>query len=101
MLLLLNFFLHNHILRASHVSFKQSWLYSLITALIITEIFGSLLFWPTGFLINSLIVTVVFYVLSGISRCVLTSVLTKKLISRYMYWAGIIVSVALITAKWK
>jgi hypothetical protein len=100
-ILLLSFVLHFQTMRASHISIKDSLLFSLVASLLIAEIFGSLLFWPSAFLVNGVIVTVAFYILTGMSRCILTSILSKKLIGKYLAWGSLIIFAILITADWQ
>lgn len=99
--LVLSFILHLQVMRASHIPLQKGWLHSLIASILITEIFLSLLYWPSSFLVNGVIVTVAFYVLTGVSRCIITSVLSKKLMTRYFAWGSLIVFTILVTADWQ
>lgn len=97
----LSFILHLQTMQASHVKLRRALLYSLVASLLITELFASLLFWPSAFLVSGIIITVAFYMLTGVSRCMLTSVLSRKLIGKYLAWGSFIISAILITADWQ
>ena len=100
-ILILSFILHLQTMRASHAPFRRSVPFSLVASLLLTEIFGSLMFWPSAFLVQGVIVTVAFYVLTGVSRCILTSILSTKLIGKYLAWGSLIIFAILITADWQ
>jgi len=93
--------LHLQTLRASHVAFRDAYLFSLVAGLLILEIFGVLLFWPSSFLVNGILVTVMFYILTGVSRCIVTSVLSRKLIGKYLMWGMVMIFAIMVTADWQ
>lgn len=97
----LSFILHLQVMRASHVSLMKGWKYSLVASVLIAEIYITLLFWPSSFLVNGVMITVAFYILTGVSRCILTSVLSRRLITRYLAWGSFIIFAILITADWQ
>lgn len=94
----ISFALHIHIILASHVAWRRALPYSFISAFLLMEFFMVLMLWPISFWVNGLLITSGFYILSGLSRCALTSVLTRSLVHRYLLWGGLIIFVILITA---
>lgn len=99
--LALTFILHFHTMLASHVTWQHIRVHSSVTALLIGELFAALIIWPTSFWVKGLLVTIGFYIITGLSRCSLTSTLSTTLIKRYLLWGSFIVFLILITAPWQ
>lgn len=95
------FILHLHIMLASHLTWTHIKAHSFVTALLMGELFASLIMLPTTFWVKGLLVTIGFYIITGLSRCALTSVLSTILLKRYLLWGSFIVIAILITAPWQ
>lgn len=77
----------------------QKILYTLIPALVLVEIFWSLSFLPTNFYINSFIITVSYYIISGLIKNRLNNNLSKKVIRKYLLIGGLCLLLAISTAR--
>ena len=97
----ITFILISHILRASHLLWKDIRPHLFTSTLIITEAFIAVVFIPTTFWVKGFLITVIFYIVAGIARCSLTSILTLKIIKRYLIWGSLIIFGILISAPWQ
>ena len=79
---------------------KINYFYSIITAIIILEIFWSIMFLPTNFYVNGLILINVYYIIIGTSYFYFMEALTKPRIIRHLSISLIIIILTLATAKW-
>lgn len=71
-----------------------------LIGLVILEIFVTLSYWPVDFITKSMILTLVFYVFSGLCIIRAKKELTKKVIAEYLVLFIIIFSVIIFTMKW-
>jgi hypothetical protein len=72
----------------------------MIIALILAELYLVLAFLPTGFYVNGIILTVVYYILSEISRVYLLGELTTKIIMQRVFIACFVLILIFITTRW-
>jgi len=75
--------------------------YLLVISLIITEIFYSFTFLPTSFYINGLLLTVLFYLMINLTRKDKESLLTFKIIKKYIFLGLAALILIIIMAKWR
>jgi len=68
--------------------------------LIMAEFFWAISFFPTSVYVNGIILTIIYYFLSGIARNHLLKILDKKVVWRYILISGLSLLVTLATAKW-
>lgn len=79
---------------------KINYFYSIITTIIIFEVFWSIIFLPTNFYVNGLILINVYYIIIGMSYFHFMEILTKARIIRHLSISLIIVILTLATAQW-
>ncbi len=72
----------------------------LASGLLLTELYWALHYWPTSFLVNGLILTIIFYAALNLIRHHFLDSLTKKIAWRYLLVSGLIIGAALATAQW-
>jgi len=72
----------------------------IIIALILAEIYLVLAFLPTGFYVNGIILTVVYYILAEISRTHLLGELTQKMIKKKIIIFVFVLILIFITTRW-
>lgn len=77
----------------------QKILFTLIPTLALIEIFWSLSFLPTSFYVNSFILTLGYYLISGLIKNYLTNGLTPKIIQKYFIASGICLLLIIFTAR--
>jgi hypothetical protein len=80
-------------------SFKK-WIYILVISLISVETFWAVTFLPVSFYVSGAILTIVYYILSGLSRNYLLGILDKRILKRYLIVSIIVLILILGTAKW-
>lgn len=85
---------------ASGTTFKSEWPYVVVIGLITVQVFIATSFLPTSIYVNGLLVTLSYYVMTGISRNWLLGIKDKKVIKRYLVISGIFLVLILLTAKW-
>ncbi|RJR30872.1 hypothetical protein C4569_03750 [Candidatus Parcubacteria bacterium] len=85
---------------ASEINLKRSWLYNLVTVIIIAEGFWTVAFLPSSMYVDGLILTVIYYLLSGVFLNKLLGILDNSVIRRYVIISVIILAVVLMSAKW-
>ncbi|MFA7662802.1 MAG: hypothetical protein WCX88_02695, partial [Patescibacteria group bacterium] len=61
-----------------------------ISALVMAELYLVLAFLPTGFYVNGIILTVVYYLLAEISRLYLLEKLTSRIINKMVVISGLV-----------
>ena len=77
----------------------QKILFTFIPALILIEIFWALSFLPTSFYINSFILTICYYVISGLAKNRLSNNLNKTIIKKYILVGGVCLLLIIFTAR--
>lgn len=99
-LILITFISSYQLFYTYKIARKINYLYSIITTIIILEIFWSIMFLPTNFYVNGLILINVYYIIIGMSYFYFMETLTKARIIRHLSISLIIITLTLITAKW-
>ncbi len=82
------------------VSFQKSWPYLVITSLVAGEFFWVINFLPSSLYVNAFILTVLYYLMIGVSRNHLLGILNRSVFLRYFFISIFSLLVVLITAKW-
>jgi hypothetical protein len=98
------------ILTATFLLYQNFWLYKIkdkfriiytfISIVIFVEFFWAIFFLPTDFYINGIILTIIYYLLSGLMLAQLNKKLEKNLILRYVILSSALSAFVLITANW-
>jgi len=96
LIILLNY----QIVYSSEAPLNSSWLYILAITLMMIEIFWSVSFLPTSIYANGLIVTISYYLMSGLARNWLLGIQERKVVFRYLLISFISLIIILVTAKW-
>ncbi|MCX6741197.1 MAG: hypothetical protein NTY61_02250, partial [Candidatus Parcubacteria bacterium] len=84
----------------SGIVLNKSWLYLVVTDLLIVELFWASVFLPNTYYVKALLIVVAYYLLVNLSRNHLLGLLTKTMVWRYLVIGGIILGVVLGTAQW-
>jgi len=87
---LINILLYYQILHLFGALKRRALIYSLVIALILSEIVWVLCFWPLEYFYSGLLLTIVSYIFWGVSHHQLENTLTRKLILEYLI-IGIII----------
>lgn len=85
---------------ASGATLKSEWPYVLVISISVLQVFIVVSFLPTSIYVNGLLVTLVYYVMTGISRNWLLDIKDNKVIQRYLIISSIFFILILLTAKW-
>ncbi|MFH1405021.1 MAG: hypothetical protein ABIH21_02900 [Patescibacteria group bacterium] len=78
----------------------ESYFYSIVGSLILTELFISIIYLPSGFFTNAAILTLCFYLFIGLIRAQLIDQLSKIVIRRYLLIGLIMLLGICVTSKW-
>jgi len=82
------------------IDLKKSWLFNLIISLVVLECFVALSFLPTTFYVSALFLTIIYYLISGLSKNTLLGNLTKKMIVTHITVSSVCFLLVLLTAHW-
>lgn len=82
------------------INFKKSWLFMVGISIIMAEIFLAIYYLPTSVYVNAIILTIVYYIITGITRNYFIKILDLKVALRYFIVGFISLTVILFTAKW-
>ena len=85
---------------ASGATLQSEWPYVSVITICAFQVFLAAAFLPTSTYVNGLLVTLSYYVMTGISRNWLLDIKDIKVIKRYLVIAVVCVVVILLTAKW-
>lgn len=97
---IVNTLLVYQLIKLSDVSLVVGWPYILATVVVITEIFWAVSFLPTSVYVNGLIVTIIYYLITGLTRNWLLGVREGKVVKRYLLISVISLVIVLLSAKW-
>jgi len=95
------YLLFMQVMLASHLTWRFGSLFAIISMIVIGEIFIALTVLPTSYWVKGLLVTISFYIVTGLSRCELTSIISSALIRRYVMWGFGIIVLILLSAPWQ
>ena len=85
---------------ASKVDLSKARLYALCGALLVTEIFLSVTYLPTGFYTNAAFLALTAYLFLGLTRARFVESLSKSTVRRYVVTGVILLVMILGTARW-
>lgn len=85
---------------ASGTTLKSEWPYVVVISLAVLQVFVIVSFLPTSIYVGGMLVTLSYYVMTGISRNWLLDIKDKKVIKRYLVISSIFLILILLTAKW-
>lgn len=74
--------------------------YALASALLITELFAAISFFPTGFYTNASFLALSVYVLLGLSRADALHKLSKEVLRRYVILGAVLTAIIALTSQW-
>ncbi|MFA6215609.1 MAG: hypothetical protein WC768_03510 [Patescibacteria group bacterium] len=97
---LISLFLTHQIVWASDHTIKTGWRHIVITALLATEVFWVVSFLPVSVYVSGLVVTISYYLITGLSRNWLLGIKEKKVVIRYLAIGVVSLIIILATAKW-
>ncbi len=80
--------------------FEKHIIYTLILTLIISELGWALSLWPTGFISRAIIIFVIFYIFTNLSKHHFNKTLNNKIIRNSIIISLIVVLLVLLTSKW-
>jgi hypothetical protein len=81
-------------------SWAQSWLLIFVNTLVLVEILAALSFGPMSFYVNALILTIIYYLITIISRDFLREELSRRRVVSYAILSAIIIILLFLTAQW-
>jgi len=84
----------------SSINSKKSRPYILLITLLVSEGFWALAFLPTSIYVNALLLSVVYYVVVGLTLNQLLGILNRSVVKRYVTIVSIIILTILLSAKW-
>jgi len=84
----------------SQKSLNQAWHFILVISLILAEVFIAVSYLPTSVYVNSLLVTLTYYLMTGLGRNWLLDIKETKVVWRYVIITAICFIIILLTAKW-
>ncbi|MDX9893210.1 MAG: hypothetical protein RB292_02240 [Patescibacteria group bacterium] len=96
----ITFLLSYQMIWVGEKSLADAWLYVMVITLISLEVFYAVSFLPTSVLVNSLIVTLAYYLMGGLTRNWLLDIREVNVAKRYLIISGILLLVVFLTAKW-
>jgi hypothetical protein len=79
---------------------SEAGIYAGIIALILTEILGGLLMWPSSFYVIAIIISLCYYLLMSLSLLSLLDKLIRKSLIQYLVFSVLILAAVLFTATW-
>jgi hypothetical protein len=79
---------------------KSAWIYSLLLALIMSELIWTMNFWPFGYLTTGVIALILYYTLWDIVRCYFLDSLNKKRVIGNVILFMFLIGFVLTSAKW-
>ena len=91
--------LSNHFLFYSY-NYKANGLYAIIITVVLVEILGVLMWWPTSVYVVATVIAVLFYLLSALASLDLAEKFTRKLVLKYSLFSLLVLAVVLFTAQW-
>lgn len=97
---LLSFFLVYGVLWVTKAELFRSRLYALFGAIVLTELFVCITFFPTGFYTNAALMTIFSYAFFGLTRTEALHKLSLDVVKRYLFVSIILLLVVTISSKW-
>jgi len=82
------------------IKFRESNVFVFTIAVVLVELFSAIYYLPTSFFINALILTVAFYLMTGLSRYFLLGNLNRKKIINFIIVSAVCLVAILATAQW-
>ena len=97
---LLSFFLVYGALWVTKAESFRSRLYALFGAIVLTELFVSITFFPTGFYTNAAFMTIFSYAFFGLTRTEALHKLSREVVKRYVFVSLFLLCVVALSSKW-
>ncbi len=97
---IISFLITYQALLKKNIPSVASWVYILITVLILSEITWVITFWPVVYLIGGMVILTSFYVVWGLIQDHIDNKLELKIILEYLAVAFTILAIVLATTRW-
>lgn len=97
---LLSFFLVYGVLWVTKAESFRSRLYALFGAIVLTELFACITFFPTGFYTNAALMTIFSYAFFGLTRTEALHKLSRDVVKRYIFVSVVLLLIVTISSKW-
>jgi hypothetical protein len=97
---LLSFFLVYGMLWVTKAESFRSWLYAMFGAIVLTELFVCITFFPTGFYTNAAFMTIFSYAFFGLTRTEALHKLSPDVVKRYLITSLILLFFVGVSSKW-
>ncbi|MCX6714613.1 MAG: hypothetical protein NTX72_02270 [Candidatus Uhrbacteria bacterium] len=97
---LLSFFLVYGVLWVTKAESFRSRLYALFGAIVLTELFACITYFPTGFYTNAAFMTIFSYAFFGLTRTEALHKLSREVVKRYVFVSVFLLCVVAISSKW-
>lgn len=82
-------------------TWNKNWPFVLVIVLILVETFGAVSYLPTGYFVNSLMLSVVYYLTISLSKLSLSENLSRKKVLEFLIVSGLCLAFVLISARWE
>ncbi|HUT22101.1 MAG TPA: hypothetical protein VMX18_01680 [Candidatus Bipolaricaulota bacterium] len=82
------------------IKFSDGRIFVFSISFILVELFGALYYLPTSYFVNGLVMTIAFYLMTGLARFFLLGSLDKKRIINFVIISAVCFAVILLTAQW-
>jgi len=83
-----------------HPHKKIVWVYSLLIALIMSELVWTISFWPFGYLTSGVVALILYFVLWDVIQSYFLRILSKKRFVANLIFFSVLTSLVLISSKW-
>ena len=84
----------------SETSIKSGWPFLFVITVLMVEIFWAVIYLPTSIYVNAMILTLSYYLISGILKNWLLGIRENRVIKRYLIVSAASLIIILATAKW-
>jgi hypothetical protein len=88
------------LIQANHINNINNWLFIVVVSLIMGEMIWVMSFLPTIYYVNGILITIIFYLLSGLGRQILMGTFRTKNLLRYLLIGGLGILIILFSSQW-
>lgn len=100
LMMIIGFFLTLQVIIIQGIPLEKAWIFIIMITFLLFEIFWVINFLPSSYYVNAFIFTVMYYIMTGISRNYLLGILQKGVAARYLGIGIVSLFIILLTAKW-
>lgn len=98
--IVITFFVTYQLVQVNHINNVNNWLFVIVVSLVMGELIWIINFFPTIYYINSAVMTIIFYLLSGLGRQILMETFKFKNLLRYLIVGGVGILIILFSSQW-